>query len=277
MPATGPEHSAPRPACDLLVEHGDGPGVAVLLHAAGSGPRNYDRLARLLLPTVGRTLAPAFVAGGASMIASGPEPFSAAVDLVRSLIAGREGRPRLLVGHSMGGLVALLALSAGACIDAVVLYEPIVLSLLDPDDPADRQAAAHDTEIIARFTRCMDEGSPEAGVSQFIEAYGDHPWSALPERARADLVRRAPQILAEARATNAAAVPLDGLARIAAPVLILEGSNSPPITRSMARRLHARLPQSRMVTVSGTGHMGPITSPEAVADAIRPFLASVRR
>jgi pimeloyl-ACP methyl ester carboxylesterase len=270
------EHPAARAESDLILMHGEGPGRAVLLHAAGTGPRSLDRLAYRLRPAVGQLLSPSFVQHGASMIGCGPSAFDSPVSLTRSLIEAEEEGPRFLIGHSMGGLIALLALSEGIKVHAAVLYEPIMISLLDPGDSDDRMLLAQDAAVIAHFSQCMSRGQPEAGISRFTEAYGDHPWSMLPERVRVDLVKRAPQVLAEATATNGARIAREALARIAIPILILKGSRSPEITVRMADRLATSLPHARVATVEGAGHMGPVTLPDGVADVILPLIGSVR-
>ncbi|MDX2157845.1 MAG: alpha/beta hydrolase [Hyphomicrobiaceae bacterium] len=260
------------PLCDLLVEHGDGPGLAVMLHAAGTGPRALDRLAGLIAPVVGRTAAPAFERDGRSIIGPGAEPFAAAVALARSLIeVGGEG-PRVLLGHSMGGLIALQTLLDGVRADAAILFEPIVLSVLDPADPVDCAALDWDAAVVEGLRASYAAGDLEAGVARFIEAYGALPWGLLPAPARADLVRRAPTILAEANATNAAQISREALARIPVPVLVLDGDRSPNITQRMTRRLAAILPAAEHRTIAGAGHMGPLTSPRPVAEAITAFL-----
>jgi len=260
-----------RPATrsDLVLTHGAGPGLIVLLHAAGSGPRALDRFARALAGPGWATIATAFEHGGRSLIdATADDPFAEAVALTKTLLEGHDQRPRLLFGHSMGGLVALKAILGGASADALVLYEPIVLSLLDPADPEDCAALAWDAACIADFRKAMDAGEPEAGVRRFIEAYGDLPWHALPDAARAGLVARAHALLAEAEATNRAILPLDALARLSLPVLVIHGTCSPPVLERMVRRLAASIPAADVAVVADAGHMGPVTHAHQVAEAI---------
>lgn len=275
MPNMSP--AAAADGTDLLVEHGNGPAALVLLHAAGSGPRALDRLSRTLAASGRmRTRAPAFEWQGRSLIGRDPDPFAAAVALASRLLAGPEPQspaPRVVFGHSMGGLVALKSLLAGARADALVLYEPIVLALLDPIDPEDIAALDWDRACIADFRAALADGRPAAGVRRFVEAYGDTPWDALPEAARSGLVARAVSLLADAEATNAARLSQDDVAAIQVPTLLMTGSRSPAVLGRMAARLGRILPAVERVAIDGAGHMGPITHAPEVAAAMTAFLA----
>lgn len=271
MPSSaGHANDAARTAkSDFALTHGVGPGLCVLLHAAGSGPRALDRCARALAASGWATIAPAFERGGKSLIdATTAAPFDGAVALARTLLDQHAQRPRLLFGHSMGGLIALKAVLDGAPADDLVLYEPIVLSLLDPADPDDASALAWDAACIADFRSAIDAGEPEAGVQRFIEAYGDLPWHALPEPARAGLVARASDLLAEAEATNRAVLSRDALAGLTIPILVLRGSRSPAVLERMVGRLAALLPSAQITVIADAGHMGPVTHAREVAEAI---------
>lgn len=243
-----------------------------MLHAAGSSPRALDRFATALAIVAGPVVVPPLEwETGASLIGKGPEPFAAAVALTRELLDGGGPGPRLLVGHSMGGLIALMALMDGADVDAAVLYEPITLSLLDPADAADRAAREWDRTCIERFRERCAAGEPEAGVAGFIEAYGEVPWGRIPASARAAFVERASDLLAEASATHAARLDPNRIARISVPLLLLDGDGSPDVARRMVTRLSALLPSAERFTIAGAGHMGPVVAPNSVARAISNF------
>lgn len=269
----------PLPLSDALIEMGDGPDVAVLLHAAGSGPKALEKLGAALCPALGRVRIPSFYRGGHLQIEPHAGGLRAPVALAAAL-ASRDpdaaGARRIFVGHSMGGLIALLAMLQGAACAAAVVYEPIVLSLLDDGDLEDRAARAYDAAVIDDMQAALADGDLERGVARFIEAYGEHPWPRLPPRVREDLTNRAPELLAQALATNATRLDEAGLRRLDTPVLVLHGSRSPDVTTRMARRLVALMPNARLGCVEGAGHLGPASQPQAVAAAIVDFLARLR-
>ena len=68
---------------------------------------------------------------------------------------------------------------------------------------------------------------------------------------------------------------LDAPGRIEAvrqPVLLVEGSLSPPLLRGVNAVLAARLPNATRVIVAGAGHLAPLTHPDNVATEIAAFL-----
>ena len=69
------------------------------------------------------------------------------------------------------------------------------------------------------------------------------------------------------------AMRAEAYAAIRAPVLLLRGDRSPLAVRLIAERLHAALPGSRLETIAGAGHMGPVLAPGAIAAAISSFAA----
>jgi pimeloyl-ACP methyl ester carboxylesterase len=277
VPATAVASSSGAPfdiADHVTIRRGDAPGIVVLLPAAGAGPRSLERLGKRLVQAGWQTATPAFEWQGVSLIVArgDRDAFAVPVEIATRLLQRRDAGPCVLAGHSMGGLVALKTLLAGVRADALVLFEPIVLSLLDSDDPEDRAASAWDASVIADFREKLAAGNPEAGVRRFIEAYGEQAWPELPEVARADLVARAARILADAEATNACHVDREALTTMTVPTLLISGNRSPAVLGRMAARLAALVPDIEQSTIEGAGHMGPVSSAEKIGDVIAEFL-----
>jgi pimeloyl-ACP methyl ester carboxylesterase len=166
----------------------------------------------------------------------------------------------------MGGLVALLAQIP---VDAMVLYEPIVLGLLRDDDPDDVAARAWDHAIVAELAERVAAGDPEAGVRRFVEAWNELRWDGLPQSVRVRLIAAAPALADEIRAGSSHAVQPEA---VRWPTLILQGTLSPPVTARMTARLAAAVPVSVRRMMDGCGHMGPVQAPAQVAPAIRSFI-----
>lgn len=243
-----------------MLEWGEGEEIVVLLHAAAAGPTSLAGLARALARPGRRVVAPA-LAGYAGTAPAPGDPLKAHVAVVHACLGLLPRPPRMLFGHSMGGLVALLAAPP---VDAMVLYEPITLGLLRDDDPADRAARDWDHEIVAFLADCVARGDPEPGVARFVAAWNELAWDALPPAARARLVDAAPRLAAEVTAGGNRPLILD---RVTAPVTVLQGGRSPPITERMTARLAQALPQGRRVMLPACGHMGPVQAPTMVAAA----------
>ena len=245
-----------------VLEWGDGPTLVLLLHAAAAGPGSLSGLAKALTRPGRRIVAPALHGYGGTLVDGADDPMAAHVAVVRTVLEHYPTERRVVIGHSMGGLVALLAAPP---VDAMVVYEPIVLGLLRDDDPADVAARDWDRAIVAELERHIAAGAPEAGVRVFVEAWNEVSWDALPASVRARLIAAASAMAREIRAGSSRPLALE---RIEAPLLILQGSASPAITARMTARLHGAVPGSRRVVLDGCGHMGPVQASVAVAAAI---------
>jgi pimeloyl-ACP methyl ester carboxylesterase len=265
-----------------MPREGSGPDQAILLHAAASGPRALFKLASALGQAGWSTAAPALQGYGGTLLRdAGPDdPFAAHVRIARWAFdeLGKDAGPgrRVLIGHSMGGLVALLAALDGVAADALVLYEPIVLGCLDPNSPEDIAARAWDGACIQTLHERVAAGNPEAGVAAFVEAYNEVAWSQLPAALRASLVAKASNLVAETIATQDLRLDTAMLAALRMPVLILQGSQSPEVTHRMTAGLARAMPHAVMKIVEGAGHMGPVMSHAPVAAEIKSFLDGLK-
>ncbi len=179
-----------------------------------------------------------------------------------------------LIGHSFGGTVALrLAIEAPDRIASLSLYEPVLFALLAVADPA---AFAAETAAAERERACMAAGDWAGAAEAFLGRWGaPGGLAALPEASRAAMVAGMPFVRRSeadiAEPATARPRPED-LGRIIAPTLVMAGADSPPAVAAIGAALAARIPGARRVVLPGLGHMGPITRPDAVADALRAVL-----
>jgi len=256
-----------------VLEWGDGPELWVLLHAAATGPRGFTGLAEALARPHRRIVAPALQRYGATSVVEDGGRLAAHMAVAAWCLARYPAGRRVLFGHSMGGLIALMLAGAdepaGAAVDSLVLYEPIALACLDPDDPVDRAEREWDRRLIADFARRMAEGNPEAGIAGFINAWNETAWDSLPASGRARLIQAAADILTDIQDDGAGRLAPE---RIAAGTLTLWGAESPPIMTRIRDRLRTRLRRETSVVLDGAGHMAPLLAPVAVAAAIEAWL-----
>ncbi len=241
-----------------ILEWGEGDELLVLLHAAAAGPHSLAALATELLRPGRRIVAPALDGNG----------LHTHVAAARVCLAQHKVQRRLLFGHSMGGLVALLAAMAQPGFDAIVLYEPIVIGCLQDSDAALRD---WDRGILAECERAIAAGAPEPGIAAFVSAWNEVAWADLPLNVRARLIEAAPRLVRDMREVSYCPLSPDQLCRVDAPVLLLQGSASPAITHAMTTRLATLLPHARRVVLEGVGHMGPLQAPAAIAGAADHF------
>lgn len=178
-----------------------------------------------------------------------------------------------LIGHSFGAVACLrVAVERPDLVRSLVLFEPVFFAAAAADgfDPA---------AAFAPFAEAWAAGDRDEAARRFTALWGaGEDWSALPDRQRAALAGRIHLIPAGNAALfddRAGLLAPGRLGRIAAPVLLLQGSASPPVIAAINAALVRRLPDARQETIVGAGHMGPITHPEAVAAAIRRHLQAV--
>ena len=169
---------------------------------------------------------------------------------VADALAGETEAPIDVVGHSLGGRIALGASLRTASIRRIVAYEGAPLAPgeeeLDPELEARLRADLAAGDVDGMLARFMTEaiGMPAADLAAFR---ADPIW---PLRAAA-----APTILRELDAAERdPAAGLESLGAVTVPVLQLVGSLSPAGFRAGAEALDARLARGRLEVIDGARH-----------------------
>jgi pimeloyl-ACP methyl ester carboxylesterase len=168
-----------------------------------------------------------------------------------AVAAATGAEPPFVFGHSSGAAIALRAAAKGLPVAGIAAYEAPFTNDETPPPSADpaariRELVAEDRERDAVIFWMTDvvhlPGQTAAGLK-------DAPWVAALE----PLARTLPYDIAVA----ADGVPADELAKIAAPVMIIGGGNSPAwFQRSVAEQADA-VPGARQVTLNGYDHNAP--------------------
>lgn len=118
----------------------------------------------------------------------------------------------------------------------------------------------------------MQAGDRDGAARAFTGLWGDgRPYDSLPEAPRAAITQRIHLIAAGAPLLHddrSGLLAPGRLERLALPVLLIEGGDSPPVIGAIHDALAARLPQVDRVVVPGAGHMLPVTHPRETAAAI---------
>lgn len=190
------------------------------------------------------------------------------VAAVAGAMAGDQGSPVAVVGHSYGGRCALGAALLTDSIRRVVSYEgaptPPTIRYGDAalaEELADLDLAGRHEPLLETFLRRV-VGMEDAAIAGYR---ADPVW---PER-----VRAAHTIPRELRAEGeSAAASLDALGRIRQPVLQILGGDSRPAFAEATAALHDRLADGRVVVIPGARHAAHHTHPEALVEAVSSFL-----
>jgi len=250
--------------------------TVLLLHATASAGDQWRSLAERLLPGR-RVLAPDLYGYGESdpWPGFGAYTLAAEVGLVEALLAPGEGKIHL-VGHSYGGAVALrFAMRHPERLRSLVLIEPVAFHLLRDGvpDPEDRRLFREARALATLVWQAMASGDYRGAMASFIDYWnGGGAWMRLKPELQAALTRRLPKVALDFHAVMSDPTPLVAYRRMTVPTLLLRGSDSPAPARRVAELLAERLPQARLKTIEGAGHMLPLTHKDAVNAAIAEHL-----
>jgi pimeloyl-ACP methyl ester carboxylesterase len=247
-----------------VIDRGEGVPV-VLLHSGGMSARQWKRLVERLAATH-RVVAPDLLGSGDNppWPADAPFHFSQDVEAIASIV--RElGQPVHVVGHSYGGLLALLlARTQPSLVRSIAVYDPVAFGVLQ-DEP-DAEALFTDTPAL------VDDaiGGTEPWFRVFVDWWnGAGTWAALPEPARAGFLRVGRKVFLEVTSLLSDRTTAAQWGAIRVPTLLFTGERTPSTERRVVHRLAAAIAGARVVDVPGAGHMGPITH----ADLVDPQIA----
>jgi len=183
-------------------------------------------------------------------------------DLAAVAAATGAGTP-FLFGHSSGAAIALRAAAAGLPVAGVVAYEA---PFGNDDTPVP------DVDPDARIRELVGAGRNREAVEFWMIDVVRVPHLTRAQLDGADwvtalepLARTLPYDLA----VTAGGVPEAELAKIAVPVLILGGGDSPAWFRRSVAEQAAAVPAARLRTLDGFGHNAP---PEVLAPILIDFL-----
>ena len=252
-------------------EAGEGPGV-VCLHANSSSSGQWRDLIESLAPRFHVFAPDAYGSGKSPPWAGGPLRLLDEVAFLNPIFTRADER-FAIVGHSYGAAVALLAaLSMTGRIAALVLYEPTLFSLLDAETPQTNEADGI-RAAVASAVRELEGGNTYRAAQHFIDFWMyEGAWAAMPESRQAPIMQSIHNLPNWGAALFNDTTPLSAFATLDVPVLYMMGKDSPLSSRGVGRLLTATLPRVQVIEFEGLGHMGPVTHPQVVNDAIFRFI-----
>jgi pimeloyl-ACP methyl ester carboxylesterase len=188
----------------------------------------------------------------------------------------RAGPRAVLVGHSYGAAVALIAaLEHRERVRALALYEPTLFAVVDAESPPPN-AADGIRSVVAEAAAALDAGDRDGAARAFIDYWmGEGSWARMPASRRPPVADSVANIRRWAHALLTEPTPVSAFWELKLPVLYMVGKRSPASAHAVARILMAALPRVEVLEFDGLGHMGPITHPQPVNEAIARFLERV--
>ncbi|HEX8325993.1 MAG TPA: alpha/beta hydrolase [Hymenobacter sp.] len=254
---------------------GSGPQAIVFVHGFGCNqhmwrlvaPAFEDRYRVVLLDLVG--------AGHSDLTAYDPARYSnlaAHADDLLEVMEALDLRDAVLVGHSVGAMIAVLAaIREPARFSQLVLVAPSPRYINDVGytggfEPAD----------IEDLLQTMDNNylGWSAAITPVIMGQPERP--ELNEELNNSFCSTDPTIARHfARVTflsdNRADLPL-----LRVPALVLQCTQDTLAPRAVGEYVHAHLPQSQLVLLDTSGHCPHLSAPQATIEAISLFLEPVR-
>ncbi|HET7590252.1 MAG TPA: alpha/beta fold hydrolase [Solirubrobacterales bacterium] len=261
-----------------FVEAGSGP-VLLLVHGMAGTCSNWDAVIEPLA-TDRMVIAPDFPGHGASAPGGGDYSLGGLASGLRDLLLTLGHDRATLVGHSLGGGVAMqFTYQFPEMVERLVLVSS---GGLGPDvSPLLRAAALPGAELFISATAGVGT-QLGAAIGRGIGAIGFRPNADLAEVARGYATLRDPERRKAFLATLRSVVDTDGQ-RIAAldrlylaellPLLIVWGENDPIIPVEHGREAHAQLPDSRLEIFADTGHVPMLERPGRFIATLQRFLA----
>jgi len=193
----------------------------------------------------------------------------------------RAGEHFHLVGHSYGGLIALLATMRWPNrVRSLALYEPAAWSVAVSDDPADPASIELDT-VAQSVIRGVDAGQADDTAAEFVDYWsGRGAWNSMPPERRVAVTRVMPKIsrefISERADHDAGIASISAYSRISVPTLLMTGARSTAGARKVCKLLRGVWPDCQFVELQELGHMAPATNPNPIIDEVHRFLSEVR-
>ena len=238
-------------------ESGNGPPALVFLHYFGGSGSTWTPVAALLADRW-RCVMPDLRGFGASNAVPDSYRVNEAADEVLALVRAMGIEHFGLVGHSMGGKIAM----------TLAARQPPGLThlvLLAPSPPTPEPIKASDR------AKMLDSQTSHAAARETARKGNDQPLpAALVQQVIDDQLRTSPSAWRWWLTSGSCESVEIGMTQITVPVQVLSGTLDTNIpTAVIEREVMARLPQAQLHRLSGCGHLLPLEAPQAVAQAIR--------
>ncbi|GAA5022107.1 alpha/beta fold hydrolase [Terrabacter aeriphilus] len=256
-----------------------GPRIAFLHGLFGQG-RNWNQIARAVSGPEGTDARCLLV----DLPDHGRSPWSQQFSLeayadavAATLREAGAGEPWAVVGHSLGGKVAMvLALRHPELVDRLVVVDiaPKGYGSLERFEGYIREMQALPLgELTSRGDAEARFAEPDRGVKAFLLQNLRRDGSSWRWQVNLDLVAGD---AARGAGSRIAGWPddLDALPAYDGPVLWVAGGDSPYIQRDDAERMRRHFPRTRLFTIKGAGHWVHTDAPEIVVTALRRFVTA---
>jgi pimeloyl-ACP methyl ester carboxylesterase len=251
-------------------EAGHGPAL-VLVHSSASGNRQWRRLADALQDRY-RLIAVNLFGYGATSSWPGDrkQTLRDQADLVMAAAVIAQ-EPVVLIGHSLGGVVALEAvLRLGERARMGIVFEPIPFYLLR--DHAPDGVFTEIAGIGSGFRERAARGDWDGAGTLFIDYWsGEGAWAALTPERKAGVLAMLPLVIQEWDAVLTPSRTLQEWQSISIPMHVIRAADTRRPAHTLANLLTATGGAWRLHEVAEGGHMAPVGRP----DLVNPLIAGL--
>lgn len=192
-------------------------------------------------------------------------------DDLAGLIEALEIEPAHVVGNSFGGSISLgLAARRPELFRSISVHEPPVFDVLAGTGSAELETVR---ERIRRVTERLADGDMTGGAALFADTVVGQAgsWESISADARSMMVRHALTFLDENRDPAVFALDLERLSGFELPALLSFGDGSPAYFGQVVKRVADVLPNARLYTFAGAGHVPHRSHPAAFVDVLTAF------
>jgi pimeloyl-ACP methyl ester carboxylesterase len=211
---------------------------------------------------------------GQSAPAPRPNPVRDDAEELAELLAALDHYPAHVIAHSYGGAVGLrLATERPEMVRSLAIHEVPFVALLE-DDPTTAPEADRLERDVSDMRSLIRGGRSETAMCQLVEQFSTEPgaWERMPVALREMFVRNAERWAEEYGDPEALRPDPVALHDLLIPVLLTEGSLSPPFLRRITHRLDGLLRNAQLQELPDTGHSPQQTRPDQYVGLLVNFL-----
>ena len=249
-----------------IADSGVGEKCVVLLHGYLESMYVWDDFAPLLTPSV-RVITVDIPGHGISEVKGEVHTMEMVADVLHQMLKSLEIERVTMVGHSMGGYVALAFCARyPEQLDGLVLLS----STPNPDTEAKRENRRREIALVRAGKKdALSRVAPEAG---FAEQNRRRLRSYIDDLTECVHITEDDGIVALLGGMMERADQNEMLRKSAVPQLFILGKKDGYIPVEVAEEIVANHPQAQVAWLEESGHMGFIEEPEACAEALLKFV-----
>lgn len=273
-------HNAPEAKSEYGLKESNSRGAypgfpVVALHCSSSHSGQWKALMKILA-NENFVVAPDLHGYGTSdPLPQDGRPYFVHDSAIVTNIADQLGQPVHIVGHSLGGTIAVRsAIDFPEIVQSLVLIEPVLFNFLEETAAPERFEY---TEIAHAMMINLKYGNREATARLFMDFWiGEGVFDNIDEETRSYIIRTIDRVIDDWKGISQYApgqCRLADLETLKMPVLIISADQTRSSTAAIAKLIANRLAQSEHRIVTGAAHLSPITHPEKVNPLIQSFLS----